>query len=63
VLACATIYGQAKINKTGSFTYRITVQDLADPGVGKDTYWILLQNGYDSGEKILQGGNVQIRRR
>jgi len=58
----ASIYGQAKINGSGSFFYRINVKDLAEPGVGIDTYWILLQTGYNSGEHILQGGNIQIRR-
>jgi hypothetical protein len=58
----ASIYGQATINGVGSFFYRIKVQDLGEPGVGKDTYWILLQNGYNSGEQVLQGGNVQITR-
>jgi hypothetical protein len=59
----ASIYGQATINGSGSFFYRINVQDLAEPGVGKDTYWILLQNGYNSGEHKLEAGNVQIRRK
>jgi hypothetical protein len=59
----ASIYGQATINRAGSFFYRINVKDLADPGVGEDTYWILLQNGYNSSEKTLEGGNIQIRRK
>ena len=58
----ASIYGQATINGSGSFFYRINVQDLGEPGVGKDTYGILLQNGYNSGEHKLEGGNIQIRR-
>jgi len=58
----ASIYGQAKINGSGSFFYRINVKDLGEPGVGRDTYWILLQTGYNSGDHILQGGNIQIRR-
>jgi hypothetical protein len=53
----ASIYGQATINGSGSFFYRITVQDLA-----QDTYWIILGNGYNSGQKTLGGGNVTIRR-
>jgi hypothetical protein len=59
----ASIYGQATINGSGSFFYRINVQDLGEPGVGKDTYRILLQNGYNSGEHKLEGGNIQIRRK
>jgi hypothetical protein len=67
VLVCeaprqASIYGQASINGSGSSFYRINVQDLAEPGTGSDTYSILLQNGYTSGQQTLEGGNVQIRR-
>jgi hypothetical protein len=58
----ASIYGQATVDGAGEFFYRIRVQDLAEPGVGQDTYGILLQTGYASGEQVLQGGNVQIRR-
>jgi hypothetical protein len=58
----ASIYGQATINGSGSFFYRINLKDAAEPGVGSDTYWILLQNGYTSGQQTLEGGNVQIRR-
>lgn len=57
----ASIYGQATINGSGSYLFKIDVRDLADPGVGKDTYRILLSNGYDSGEHTLEGGNIQIR--
>jgi hypothetical protein len=28
--------------------------------VGQDTYWIILETGYNSGEHKLEGGNVQI---
>jgi hypothetical protein len=59
----ASIYGQATIDGAGSFFYRINVKDAGEPGVGRDTYWILLQNGYNSGEQTLEGGNVQIRQR
>jgi hypothetical protein len=58
----ASIYGQATINGAGSFFYRIKVRDLGEPGAGFDTYWILLETGYTSGEQTLEGGNVQIRR-
>jgi hypothetical protein len=57
----ASIYGQATIDGSGSFFYRINVQDLGEPGVGTDTYWILLANGYNSGEHTLEGGNIRIR--
>jgi hypothetical protein len=58
----ASIFGQATIDGAGSFFYRIRVKDLGEPGVGQDTYGLLLQTGYNSGEQVLQGGNVQIRR-
>jgi hypothetical protein len=57
-----TIYGRATIDGAGSFSYRIKVKDLGKPGKGTDTYWIFLSNLYSSGEKPLQGGNVQIER-
>ena len=58
----ASIYGQATIDGSGSFFYRIKVKDVAEPGAGQDTYWIILANGYNSGEHTLGGGNVQIHR-
>lgn len=57
----ATIYGRATIDGAGSYFYRIKVRDVAEPGAGHDTYWILLQNGYNSGEQTLEGGNIQVR--
>jgi len=58
----ASIYGQATIDGAGAFNYRIQVRDLGEPGTGHDTYWILLANAYNSGDQVLEGGNVQIRR-
>jgi len=58
----ASIYGQATIDGAGSFFYRIKVRDLAESGRGQDTYWILLGTGYTSGDRTLEGGNVQIRK-
>jgi hypothetical protein len=55
----ASIFGKATIDGAGSFDYRIDVKDLAEPGT-TDTYRIRLSNGYDSGEKVLDGGNIQI---
>jgi hypothetical protein len=56
----ATIFGRATIDGSGSFDYRIDLEDLATPGSGGDTYRIRLSNGYDSGQQTLLGGNVQI---
>ena len=57
----ASIFGTATINGAGIFEYRIDVQDLGEPGTN-DTYRIRLSSGYDSGEKTLEGGNIQIHK-
>jgi hypothetical protein len=58
----ATIYGEATIDGAGSFIYRLRVEDNGEGGKGVDKYWITLDNGYDSGNQTLQGGNVQIHK-
>jgi hypothetical protein len=55
----ATIEGQATINKSGSYHYTITVQDNGSSG-STDAYGINLSNGYSSGLRSLQGGNIDI---
>jgi hypothetical protein len=55
----ASIFGTATINGSGTFDYRIDVEDLGEPG-RDDTYRIRLSNGYDSGEQELESGNVQV---
>ena len=57
----ATIFGDATIDGTGSHTFRIDVRDIGEPGKGVDHYRIQV-DGYDSGDQVLEGGNVQIRR-
>lgn len=57
----ATIFGEATINGSGSQIYRIDVRDLGEPGQGSDTYRIQWGT-YDSGDKVLQGGNIQVQR-
>jgi hypothetical protein len=60
-LARASIFGVATINGTGSHSFQIDEQDLAEPGKFADTYRMrTLDTGYDSGEHELRGGNVQI---
>jgi hypothetical protein len=56
-----SIFGTATINGVGSFAFRIDVKDLGEPGTN-DTYRIRLSNGYDSGAKVLTGGNIQIHK-
>ena len=55
----ASIFGTATVDGAGSFDYRIDLKDLGEPGTS-DTYRIRLSNGYDSGEQLLDRGNVQI---
>jgi len=55
----ASIFGTATVNGGGSYNYRIDLKDLAEPGTS-DRYRIRLSNGYDSGEQVLEGGNIQI---
>jgi hypothetical protein len=55
----ASIFGTATIDRAGSYDFRIDVKDLGEPGTS-DTYRIRLSTGYDSGEQVLSGGNVQI---
>ncbi|MBI2828549.1 MAG: Ig-like domain-containing protein, partial [Acidobacteria bacterium] len=58
--AQATIFGQASVNGSGTLFYRIDVKDMGEPGRGRDSYSILLSDGYTSREQILDGGNIQI---
>ena len=55
----ATIFGEATIDGSGNHTYRIDVQDNAEPGKDADHYRMRVDT-YDSGDQMLQGGNVQI---
>jgi hypothetical protein len=56
----AEIYGDGTVNGSGSFPYRIRVRDVAEPGTGSDRYGIVIGNGYASGDRTLEGGNVKI---
>lgn len=57
----ATMYAEGTVNGAGSFIARISVKDVDEPG-SADTYDILVDNGYTSGEdRVLQGGNIQIQ--
>jgi hypothetical protein len=64
--AQADIYGSGEVAtgpRSGAHAevdYRIQVRDGGD-GPSADTYRITLSNGYDSGERPLNGGNIQIR--
>ena len=58
----ASIFGTATTDGSNVVNFRINVQDVGGPGRGQDTYWLLM-DGYNSGEQILGGGNIEIRRR
>jgi hypothetical protein len=58
-LELADIYGDATINGSGSFVFRIEVTD-PDTSGGNDMYWIVLSNGYDSGSHPIGGGHIEI---
>jgi hypothetical protein len=60
-LKSATIFGTATINGNGTHVFRIDVTDMGSPGTN-DTYGIMLDTGYISGQKKLQGGNVTIHK-
>ena len=55
----ASIFGQGEVNGAGPVRYRIDLTDAGEPGTA-DTYRIRLDGGYDSGEQVLEGGNVQL---
>ncbi|HEY6212241.1 MAG TPA: SBBP repeat-containing protein [Vicinamibacterales bacterium] len=59
--ASASIFGQATVNGAGAFAFRIDVKDNGEPG-SADTYRMRVSNGYDSGEQLISGGNVQIHK-
>jgi hypothetical protein len=54
----ASFSGNAKINGVVT-TYRIDVDDLAEPGASNDTFSISTANGY-VGRGVLTQGNIQI---
>ena len=54
----ASIFGEATIDGSGTYAYRIDLGDNGEPGKN-DTYRIQLSNNYDSGQQTLEGGNIQ----
>jgi hypothetical protein len=56
-----SIYGLATIDGVGQYYYRIRVSERTVAGISVDTYWIILENGYDSGVQVVEGGNIQVR--
>jgi Tol biopolymer transport system component len=54
----ATFFGSAQLNGQAT-TYKIEVDDLAEPGVGKDTFKLTTASGY-AASGTLKSGNVQV---
>jgi hypothetical protein len=60
-LKSATIYGTATINGSGTHVFRIDVTDMGASGAN-DSYGIIVDTGYVSGQKQLGGGNITIHK-
>jgi hypothetical protein len=57
----AEVYGLGTIDGAGAYEYRIALTDAGEPG-RSDSYGISIPGiGYDSGNQLLKGGNIQIR--
>jgi hypothetical protein len=54
----ATFFGNATVNGVPT-TYRIDVDDLGEPGAGRDTFRVQTAGGYSAGG-VLTHGNIQI---
>jgi Mg-chelatase subunit ChlD len=57
-----TVFGtNATIDGAGPHVYRLDLVDNGEPGnKPTDTYQIRIDNGYDSGNQPLKGGNIQV---
>jgi hypothetical protein len=55
----ATIFGNAVVNRVAT-TYRIDVDDQAEPGGGHDVFHVSTGTGYVAGG-VIAHGNVQVR--
>ncbi len=62
---CATFKGDAKVNQKPGYTYTVNACDNADPGAGKDTFFISVTGpnnfSYSDGGRITSG-NIQIHK-
>jgi hypothetical protein len=55
----ATVFGNATVNEEPT-TYRIDVDDLGQPGKGKDVFNITTGTGYSAGG-VITSGNIHVR--
>jgi hypothetical protein len=59
---CATFKGDAKVNQKPGYTYTVNACDNAEPGAGKDTFFISVTGpnlSYSNGG-FITSGNIQI---
>jgi hypothetical protein len=54
----ATFFGNATVNGVAT-SYRIDVDDLSEPGKGRDTFKLQTGTGYTVGGTLVNG-NIQI---
>lgn len=60
-LTSGTIFGTAAVDGAGEYVFRIDVTD-GDNGAAADSYGLIMSDGYASGQKPLEGGNVNIHK-
>jgi hypothetical protein len=56
----AKIFGTVTLDGDGVYIFRLDVEDIDEPGKDHDTFRLRLSNGYDSGQAVLNGGNIQV---
>ena len=59
----AVVFGVARLEDGSTARFRLAAADVAEPGAGTDRYAFRLDGGYDTDERVLEGGNVQVRLR
>jgi hypothetical protein len=61
---CGTLKGDAKVNRKSGYTYTVNACDNAEPGAGKDTFFISVTGpnfSYSNGG-FIASGNIQIHK-
>ncbi len=61
---CGTFKGDAKVNQKPGYTYTVNACDNAEPGAGKDTFFISVTGpnfSYSNGG-VIKSGNIQIHK-
>ena len=61
---CGTFKGDAKVNQKSGYTYTVNACDNAEPGAGKDTFFISVTGtnfSYSNGG-FIASGNIQIHK-